>query len=674
MPTPIETLPEKEPKYFHSEVLEFQLVARAAEGEAAKPAEEEIWAVMSTETPCATWFGTEVLSHEKSAIDMGIARHGLSMYIEHGGWPYRPTPDPAQHIGIVDPVELRADRKLWGRLQFSQHPLAQQTKQSVLDRTLRFGSIKALTSKRKVTRAPANMGEQRDDLVTRWRPEEFSIVGIPADPNSQVARSAAGDLHPVEYEFEAPATTTQEETPMPPTEVTPAAAPASQAADPAAAAPVAVARSAGAAVTVNENAATADELMALCDSHGVTVARARQFLQQGVSLSQAKSVLFDERSKPASRQPGAEVRVEGLAQKDRSRYSVRRALLQAVNVAEGRGQFDGVEGEVHTEIARNTPSDYKGIGGFFVPLELTTEDERQERRERIARAMGTGVAGGGAELVFDFPRDLLDVLRNRMLCAQFGAEILTGLVGNVPFPVQTGDPTAYFIGENPANAAADSQMTFTTRTLGAKESVAVVPFPRRLLNVASFNIEQRARISLIAKHARLWDNMALHGRGTDGEPTGIYNVPGVGSVAFGGAPTFAKLVDMEFAVVDANVDSQTMAYMTTPPQAGKMKQTPVIAGAAAGMIWTGRGADGEVNGYRAGATKQVNRTLGAGANEHGLIFGDWSALTFGYWGALEFIVDQVTLAGKGQIKITTNQMGDSVVTRPEAFAVGTGVV
>src|SRR5712671_1393962 len=78
MPPILEDLPKKEPKNVHGEVLELQVVARAAgaagaDGAAADaPAESEIWAVLSSETPCETWFGTEVWSHEKSAIDMSI--------------------------------------------------------------------------------------------------------------------------------------------------------------------------------------------------------------------------------------------------------------------------------------------------------------------------------------------------------------------------------------------------------------------------------------------------------------------------------------------------------------------------------------------------------------------------------------------------------------------------
>jgi hypothetical protein len=90
------------------------------------------------------------------------------------------------------------------------------------------------------------------------------------------------------------------------------------------------------------------------------------------------------------------------------------------------------------------------------------------------------------------------------------------------------------------------------------------------------------------------------------------------------------------------------------------------------MIWTGTFRDGEMAGYRAHSTGQVRKNLGAGADEHGIFFGDWSQIQFGFWGALEFIVDIVTLATKGQIRITTFQMFDSAVLYPEAFAIGTG--
>jgi len=672
MPAELTKHPDRLPKRFHFEQLDLKAVARAAadgaaaDGPDAAPQDDVFDIVISTETPCSTYFGAEVLSHARGAVDMSLARSGLSLYIEHGGYPFRPTPDPAMHVGTVENIRVEDDRSLRGEMRFSRHELAQRVKQDVIDRTLRFISVRALGLKRKVARATDPSGV---DTVTftRWRPEEVSIVGIPADPNAGIARSAGAEEFAVETEYENPAAEpAHQEEPTMPEAITDPAVPAQPAAQPAApTAEVSVTRSAGAPPA---------EIVRLCAAHNVPQARAAEFIEKGLTLEAAKAAIFDERAtRGATAQPPAEVRLDGMPDKDRRRYSFARAVRQAVLAKEGSGSFDGLEAEVSQEIAKQTPSTYRGIGGHFVPMSLLTSEQRAERDARVTRAMGSGVSGGGAELVFDRAGDLIDLLRNRMLTARFGAQVLSGLTGPVQFPVQTGDPTAYFVGENPPAGVGSSQLTFGTRLLSPKEAIAVVPFPRRLVNMASVDIESRVRTSLIAKHALLWDRMGLHGRGTDGEPTGIYNTPGVAAVVFGGTvPTYGKLVDLGGAIADANADTATMRYMTTPLMAAKLKQT-LDFGAVAGSrpIWNGTFQDGEVAGYGAGSTKQISQTLGAGADEHGIVFGDWSFLTYGVWGALEFITDVVTLADRGQIKITTNQLGDNVVERPEAFAVAT---
>lgn len=676
---------EEIPARFHFEEIALQPVTRAAmEGDGAEiepgdaapadgPDPDVFHVVISTETPCESYLGPEVLSHARSAIDMTLAKNGLSLYLDHGGYPFRPTPDPAMHIGSVENIKL-VGSQLEGDIRFSRHELAQTVKRDVQDKTRKYISVRAKPIKRKVLRA-ASPDEAPTIVQTRWRPEEVSIVGIPADPNAAVARSAGAQQFAVETEYE-PATTAATATPAAPEPQQEESSMPEQATVTAPAAPaVTPAQDPPAPVSVTRSAAPAADVLALCDSHGVSITRAREFVAKGLDLNEVKSaILGDRTTRGAARQPAAEsVDLSDFSAKDRRRYSVRRAILRALEVKEGRGSFDGIEGEVHAHIARQAEA--AGVasrGGYNIPLELTTPEEREERAWAITRAMGANQAGGGAELVFDVPRDPIEILSNKMLTRRFGANVLTGLVGNVPLPVQTGDPTAYLIGENPSSPASQSQISFATRNLTAKEAVASVLVPRRLLNLASFNVENMIRNRIFAKHALLWDYLGMFGRGTDAEPQGVWYTSGVGSVAFGGTPTFPKFVDLETAVTDANVESPNMAYITTPGMVGKCKQTPVISGAAAGFIFTGLGTDGTINGYRAGGTKQVPKTFGGSSDEHGIIFGDWSALTFGYWGAMEFIVDNLTYAAKGQIVVTSNELCDVVCDRPEAFAIGTG--
>lgn len=680
---------EEIPARFHFEEIDLKPVTRSAgDGGDAElepgdspasdgPDPDVFHVVISTETPCASYRGNEILSHARSAIDMSLAKNGLSLYLDHGGYPYRPTPDPAMHIGTVENIKL-VGSQLEGDIRFSRHELAQTVKTDVKDKTRKFISVRGKPIKQKVLRA-ASPDEVPTIVQVRWRPEEVSIVGIPADPNAAVARSAGAEKYAVETEYEpappAASEPQQEEQPM--SEQATVTAPAAPAVTPAQDPP--------AQVSVTRSAAPPADVITLCESHGISMTRAKEFISAGMDLADVKSQILDERTtRSATRQPAAErigVDMSVIPQRDRSRYSFARAIEMAARSKEGGGAFDGLEAQVHQELtsqARAAGIPYRG--GLSMPRTLVTAEEAAERQWAITRAMGVNQSGGGAELVFDVPRDPLEILSNKMLTRRFGANILTGLVGDVPLPVQTGDPTAYLIGENPASSVTQSQLTFVTRSLKAKEAVAQIVLPRRLLSVANFSVENMVRNRLFTKHALLWDRMGMFGTGALGEPQGVWFTNGVGSVAMGGAITFAKVVDLESAVTAANVESPNMAYILTPGAVGRAKQIPVISGAAAGFIFTGKGTDGEMNGYRAGGTNQVPTTINGttaitGGSEHGIIFGDWSCLTYGSWGSFEFMVDSASAAtaGKGQVIVTTNELADCVLDRPEAFAIGTGL-
>ncbi len=216
---------EEIPARFHFEEIALQPVTRAArEGDGAEiepgdaapadgPDPDVFHVVISTETPCESYLGPEVLSHARSAIDMTLAKNGLSLYLDHGGYPFRPTPDPAMHIGSVENIKL-VGSQLEGDIRFSRHELAQTVKRDVQDKTRKYISVRAKPIKRKVLRA-ASPDEAPTIVQTRWRPEEVSIVGIPADPNAAVARSAGAQQFAVETEYEPATTATPSRPPHP---------------------------------------------------------------------------------------------------------------------------------------------------------------------------------------------------------------------------------------------------------------------------------------------------------------------------------------------------------------------------------------------------------------------------------------------------------------------------
>lgn len=360
--------------------------------------------------------------------------------------------------------------------------------------------------------------------------------------------------------------------------------------------------------------------------------------------------------------PQSAAELVNLTEKEQQQYSLVRALHNAVQMQEGGGKFDGFEKEISDEIARKLPPTYKAKGGFFVPLNLGN----------IRASLDSKTATKGVETVFDVPGGLIELLRNSSVVARLGARTLAGLTNPVTFTKQSGAMSIYWTGENPGSDVTASDVAFKTVTLTPKTCQGTTSFSRQLLAQSNEDIEAIVRQDFAIGHALGWDKAALHGLGSAGEPVGIYNVSGVNAVAMGGVPVFGKLVDMSTECAKDNALLGNLGWTSTPGMAGKLMQTLVASSAGSRMIWEGNQNEGNMVGYRAIASNQVNSTLGAGADEHGIIFGNWADLIIGMWGAMEIIVDPYAKKKQGLIEVTSFQMVDIIVRHEESFCVATG--
>jgi len=130
-------------------------------------------AALSSETPVARWFGTEVLSHEKDAVDLSRAAEGLPLLFGH---------NQDQPIGIVENVRLK-DGRLRGLLRFSNNSRAREIFQDVQDGFLKNISIGYTVDRWEES---ADSDEIR---VTGWTLLEASVVTVPADASVGINRS-----------------------------------------------------------------------------------------------------------------------------------------------------------------------------------------------------------------------------------------------------------------------------------------------------------------------------------------------------------------------------------------------------------------------------------------------------------------------------------------------------
>ena len=130
-------------------------------------------ASLSSEAPVARWFGKEVLSHEKDAVDLSRAADGLPLLFGHSH---------DQPIGIVENVRLK-DGKLRGLLRFSNNSRAKEVFQDVQDGFLKNVSIGYTVDRWEES---ADSDEIR---VTGWTLLEASVVTVPADASVGINRS-----------------------------------------------------------------------------------------------------------------------------------------------------------------------------------------------------------------------------------------------------------------------------------------------------------------------------------------------------------------------------------------------------------------------------------------------------------------------------------------------------
>lgn len=354
----------------------------------------------------------------------------------------------------------------------------------------------------------------------------------------------------------------------------------------------------------------------------------------------------------------------GMSRQERQRYS----LVRAINAAM-RNDWRGAELEAEASRAVEQRLG-RPAQGFFVPYDYLGGDGQESVQVRSGRGFqyapaggptgvglerrdltaGTDAAGGYTVATELLASSFIDMLRNAMMTQRAGARILSGLVGDVAIPRQTGGATAYWVAESGApteSTHAFDQVSLIPKTVGAYSDIS-----RKLLLQSSVDIEALVRQDLATVLALELDRAALHGSGSSNQPTGIAATSGIGSVAGGTnglAPTYAHLIALETEVAQDNADIGRVAYMTNTKVRGKLKST--VVGTDQRMVWSDGASP--MNGYPAWITNQVSSALTKGSSSgvcSAIFFGNWGDLLIGMWGGLDILVDPYTASTTGTVR------------------------
>lgn len=609
----------------------------------------------SSEQPCEMWYGTEVLSHEPGHVRMGQRQQSLPLLYNH---------NRDDLLGVVESIEIGSDRRGYCTVRFGKDERGAWAMEQARDLVLVNVSF--------MYRVYKFIEDTEKDLYTAidWEPYEISLVTVPADPSVGLQRSDGEQLADVEIvtSQHQPASADHEEQSMFKSRRSIVQNHANDGAS---------GHSAGGAAVVNEAEVRAqgaeaerrriNEIDSMCRAHNVPADVREKMIRENTSVEAARGVVLDLQLS-RSAEPTASLGdgyAPDMSNKEKAKYSMIRAVNAVLN---GSWKEAGFELEVSNDIGKRMG---KNTGGFFMPTNIPFASRAQ---------YATGAQATGGALV---PTDLLagsfiEILRRKARVMQLGATVLSGLVGNVDIPRQTGATTTGWVtegGDLPQNEATFDKVSLSLKSIGAYSAMT-----RQMLLQSTPDIEMLARADLIAQIALGIDLASLSGSGSAGQPLGISNQLGVGSVIGGtnGAQiTIDHLIDMETRVAQADADADAMAYLVNARTVGALKKLKSTTGE---YLWTNlpngnrSGTPGEINGYAVARSNQARSNLTKGtangvASE--LFFGNWAELLIGEWGVLEIMPNpyDAALFKQGGVLLRAMQSVDVAVRRGASFSI-----
>lgn len=286
--------------------------------------------------------------------------------------------------------------------------------------------------------------------------------------------------------------------------------------------------------------------------------------------------------------------------------------------------------------------------------------------ELFEKRAATTTATAAAVAPESFRPDLFtSALTNTAIVSRLGATTLTGLTGDVVIPRETGSPNVGWVAEDQALPTGNA--TFDSLTLTPHHVGVITELSRQLLQQSSPQVEALVRSMMSRNVALEIDRAAIAGSGTGAEPLGLINDPNVPTVAYS-TDLFSTTAAMIAAADIANI-GDTRAFLST---------NGVRALAMTERDTTGRPIpiSDTFHGESAYFTNQAPDDLGAGTNENGLVYGDWSDFLIGIWSQLDILVNPYaeTAYSKGNILIRAMATVDFGVRRPASFVSATGVL
>lgn len=326
--------------------------------------------------------------------------------------------------------------------------------------------------------------------------------------------------------------------------------------------------------------------------------------------------------------------------KNKTKMENRFSLLRALN-ARANGQplneVDQMVMDAGKEQMRKAGLSY--TGDIVLPTEY---------RADITAA---GSATEGKEVVATDKLQILPPLRDGMILVDAGAQLLTGLSGNISIPTYAGT-TALWKGE--VESAADGAGAFAEVLLSPKRLTTYIDISKQFLIQDSVSAEAMLMADISAAISDKFEQTILgSASGSTTQPAGIFY--GVTDVT--GATAHSTLIAMETALATGKVYGN-FNFVMSPSAKGKLRTTQ--AGTNLPFIMDGK----EVVGYNYFTTNAVPSNR--------IVLADWSDLVLAQFGAgYDITIDPFTVAKEGKIRLVISAYLDGKFRRAASYKTAT---
>lgn len=375
-------------------------------------------------------------------------------------------------------------------------------------------------------------------------------------------------------------------------------------------------------------------------------------LEEQIEAAQARAAAVNGRQVPGGIPAGEQVERNAINQKA-SIIKAIRSRLAGQELTGAEAELDAIGREENRNAGVITPAN----AAITIPLTAVRATQHTVTQD-------AGEFGG--QLVVDNAPILQDPFMPRLFLEELGATFFRGLSsGDLPLP-NANNFEMEWLAEG-ANVTGQKQK-FVGPKLSPKRAAAATSVTNQLLNQASVNVEQYVRGLLGSAGSRILNGAAINGAGGVA-PTGILNTTGVlpGTSAVATAATHNLLVELESLVDSADATAIARGWLMHPKVKAALMTIKKDAGSGRFLLELVN----ELMGAPYVATNLIPTLDAAGTDVFPLIYGDFSQLFIGQWGALSVAVDPYTELGADSVRLVSNLYADSVIAKPTAFAKNT---